>query len=69
MFSVEIDEENGIAILPPDGPLSQTDFETASRAIDPYIEQAGQLNGLIIRTKSFPWLGFILDVGKTFKVR
>lgn len=59
MLSVEIDEAYGIAILGPDGPLSKDDFESAAKAIDPYIEKTGKLNGLIIHTKSFPgWDSF-----------
>ena len=59
MLSVTIDEANGIAILEPDGPLSKNDFESAARIIDPYIEENGQLNGLIIHTESFPgWDSF-----------
>jgi hypothetical protein len=59
MLSVIIDEENGIAILEPDGPLSKNDFESAAKIIDPYIEETDQLNGLIIHTKSFPgWDSF-----------
>ena len=59
MLSVEIDEVNGIAILEPDGPLSKGDFELAAKIIDPYINKAGRLNGLIIHTKSFPgWDSF-----------
>ena len=46
MLSVTIDEDKGIAILEPDGPLSQTDFELAAKIIDPYIEKTGQLHGL-----------------------
>ena len=44
MLSVEIDKSKGIVILEPNGPLSKTDFETAAKAIDPYIEAAGKLN-------------------------
>ncbi len=59
MLSVEIDEINGIAILEPDGRLSKSDFEAAAKQIDPFIERTGQLNGLIIHTKSFPgWDSF-----------
>lgn len=59
MLSVKIDEVNGIAILEPGGPLSQADFESAAKMIDPYIEKTGQLHGLIIHTKSFPgWDSF-----------
>jgi len=59
MLSVDIDEVHGIAILEPDGPLSKHDFELAAKVIDPYINKTGQLNGLIIHTKSFPgWDSF-----------
>jgi hypothetical protein len=59
MLSVTIDEENGIVVLEPEGPLSKIDFESAARIIDPYIEDANQLIGLIIHTKSFPgWDSF-----------
>jgi hypothetical protein len=59
MLSVKIDEINGIAILEPDGPLLENDFKNAAKVIDPYIEQSGHLNGLIIHTKSFPgWDSF-----------
>jgi hypothetical protein len=59
MLSVTIDEENGIVVLEPEGSLSKNDFESAARIIDPYIEDANQLIGLIIHTKSFPgWDSF-----------
>ena len=59
MLAVTIDEENGIAILEPEGQLSKIDFESAANIIDPYIEEPGQLNGLIIHTKKFPgWDSF-----------
>ena len=59
MLNVEIDEKNGIAILTPNEKLSVEDFESAARVIDPYIEQYGELNGIIISTESFPgWESF-----------
>jgi hypothetical protein len=59
MLSVQIDKQNRIAILEPQGALSQEDFESASNIIDPYIDQHGQLDGLIIHTQSFPgWDSF-----------
>ncbi len=59
MLRVKIDEARGIAILSPDGPLSQADFESAAAVIDPYIEVAGQLKGLVICTEKFPgWDSF-----------
>ena len=59
MLSVKIDEENRVAVLQPEGPLSESDFRSAARAIDPLIEKSGRLNGIIIYTKSFPgWDSF-----------
>ena len=59
MLTVELDEVNGIAILSPNGALSEKDFESASSVIDSYIEKYGNLKGLIINTKTFPgWESF-----------
>jgi len=59
MLSVKIDEEHLIAILEPKGALSERDFQSAATMIDPLIEKHGQLNGIIIHTKSFPgWESF-----------
>jgi hypothetical protein len=59
MLHVEIDEENLIAILRPEGALSADDFGHAAAIIDPYIEQAGGLKGLVIYTREFPgWDSF-----------
>ena len=59
MLKVTIDRKNRIATLEPSGPLSKEDFEAAASEIDPIIERAGQLSGLIIRTESFPgWDSF-----------
>ncbi|MGR8998894.1 MAG: STAS/SEC14 domain-containing protein [Gammaproteobacteria bacterium] len=59
MLNVELDEINGIAILSPNGALSEKDFESASSVIDSYIEKYGNLKGLIINTKTFPgWESF-----------
>jgi len=59
MLSVRIDETNLVAVLQPEGPLSKSDFESAAKMIDPVIEKSGHLNGVIIRTKSFPgWDSF-----------
>ena len=59
MLTVKIDESRGIAILEPEGPLSKDDFVAAATSIDPYIEKAGTLKGLVIHTESFPgWDSF-----------
>ncbi|MGD2139394.1 MAG: STAS/SEC14 domain-containing protein [Burkholderiales bacterium] len=59
MLSVNIDEANLVAVLQPQSPLSESDFQSAAKAIDPLIEKSGQLNGIIIHSKSFPgWDSF-----------
>jgi hypothetical protein len=59
MLTVNLDEIDGIAILEPDGELSKTDFISAAKIVDPYIEKSGKLNGIIIHVKSFPgWDSF-----------
>ncbi len=59
MLHVTIDRENALAVLGPDGALSKEDFDNAVKIIDPYIEEAGKLNGIIIYTESFPgWEDF-----------
>ena len=59
MLKVGLNEATGIAILKPDGALSKKDFIYASSVIDPYIEKAGRLKGVIINTRKFPgWESF-----------
>ena len=59
MITVQMDEQSSIAILEPHGTVSKEDFKSVSNIIDPYIDQHGQLAGLIIHTKDFPgWDSF-----------
>ena len=59
MLKITMNETDGIAILEPDGALSKDDFTSACKIIDPYIEKAGKLNGIIIHVESFPgWDSF-----------
>ena len=59
MLTTTLNEQDRIAILEPDGPLSTADFQAASAMIDPFIEKTGDLRGLIIYTESFPgWDSF-----------
>ena len=59
MLSVKLNEIDGITILEPDGELSEADFRSAAKIIDPYIEKSGKLKGIIIHVKSFPgWDSF-----------
>ena len=59
MLHVSLDEEKGIATLEPNGELSESDFITATKLIDPYIDNFGELKGLVILVESFPgWDSF-----------
>jgi hypothetical protein len=59
MLNIIIDEQNKIAILEPDGKLSESDFKSAANIIDPYIKDFGTLNGLVIASEKFPgWDSF-----------
>jgi hypothetical protein len=59
MLNVQLNEESGIALLEPEGALTQSDFESAAKVIDPFIEKVGELNGIIIHVESFPgWDSF-----------
>jgi hypothetical protein len=54
MLNTIIDKNNGIAILQPHGTLKKEDFDKVVKVIDPFIEEYGKLNGIIIYTELFP---------------
>lgn len=59
MLKVDLDKDKGIAILEPNGKLSASDFNRVSKIVDPYLENFGELRGIIIHVKSFPgWDSF-----------
>lgn len=59
MIKYEFRENDGILIIEPESSLQASDFDTLSSIIDPYIEENGKLNGLVIHTESFPgWQDF-----------
>jgi hypothetical protein len=56
---IEVNLKHNFCLIEPQGPLSRADFETIAKQIDPVIEEGGQLDGLIIRTRAFPgWKSF-----------
>ncbi|MEP0203608.1 MAG: STAS/SEC14 domain-containing protein [Halioglobus sp.] len=59
MLKIKLNKATGIAILEPNDQLSEFDFKNAANTLDPYIEEAGALRGLIISTEKFPgWESF-----------
>jgi len=55
----ELLRDRGILILKPEGPLRAEDFAALAGVVDPYIEEHGELKGLLIDAPSFPgWENF-----------
>ena len=59
MLRHELLRDRGILILKPEGALRAEDFATLAGVVDPYIEERGGLDGLMIEAPSFPgWEDF-----------
>ncbi len=59
MLKHELLRDDGILVLKPGGALEASDFERVARELDPYIEERGDLRGLLIEAESFPgWSDF-----------
>ena len=59
MLAHELLRNEGILLIQPQGPIQSGDFEAIAQVVDPYIEQAGSLRGLLIEASSFPdWDSF-----------
>ena len=54
MLNTVLDSVSKIVTLQPHGALKKEDFDNAVTIIDPFIEEHGKLNGVIIYTESFP---------------
>ncbi len=48
MVTFELLKDKGILIVTPHGPLEAWDFANLAKEVDPYIEQNGNLNGLML---------------------
>jgi len=53
-LSFELLEERGVLIMQPNGELEAADFERLSERLDPYLEDAGALDGVMIIAEHFP---------------
>ena len=59
MLQIKFDRDAGIVTVTPSTPLNENDFSVLASEVDPYIEEEGKLNGLIIEVESFPgWENF-----------
>ena len=70
MIHHELLRERGVLTLKPEGALRAEDFVTLASTVDPYIEQHGELNGLMLEAQSFPgWDDFAALVSHVRFVR
>ncbi len=53
-LSFDLLEDRGVLIMEPHGELDTADFERVSAEIDPYIDRAGALKGVMIVARHFP---------------
>ncbi len=67
MLDVTLDRELALAVLEPKGTLSEADFESAARIIDPMIAEMGQLKGIVIYTEHFPGWDSLAAMGSHFQ--
>jgi hypothetical protein len=59
MIRAQLLRDQGVLIVSPVGRLQSTDFDRLRLLADPYIEEHGGLNGLLIDAESFPgWEDF-----------
>jgi SpoIIAA-like len=54
MIEHNLDVAHSILHVRPQSPLQQDDFVRLAATVDPYIEETGDLAGLIIETPTFP---------------
>lgn len=53
-LSLDLNEEQRVVILRPQGELEAADFERLSAELDPFLEKVGELNGLMVVAEHFP---------------
>ncbi len=51
----QFDDHNGVLLLDVQNPFTEDDFKTISDIIDPHFAAHGELKGIIINSKKFPY--------------
>lgn len=70
MLDHELQRAEGLLVIRPRGPLQADDFVSLSAVVDPYVEEHGNLRGLMIDASSFPgWDSFAALVSHVRFVR
>jgi hypothetical protein len=58
VLELELMREIGVLVAEPEGPLAAEDFDRMAALLDPYLDQAGRLKGLLVDTRRLPgWDG------------
>lgn len=59
MIEYDLDTEHSVLLVWPKSALDQDDFDQLAKTVDPHIQAAGDLAGLIIEAPAFPgWDSF-----------
>ena len=59
MIHAELLRDQHILIITPEGDLQSSDFIALAQLVDPFIEEKGELHGLMVYSQSFPhWENF-----------
>jgi hypothetical protein len=64
---IRITPHHNYCLIEPQGPLTKEDFAAIASQVDPIIECQGQLDGLIIKTRTFPGWESLGDVIEHFR--
>ena len=67
MIEHTLNKEKSVLHVRATGPLSKSDFDALAGAVDPHIEQAGSLDGLILETARFPGWEDLAAVARHFR--
>ena len=59
MINYELQQDKGILVMYPEGPLEEADFISITSQVNIYLAGHGKLHGVLIHAKSFPgWKNF-----------
>ena len=70
MLAHQLARDTGLLTLAPSGPLTAVDFAAVAADVDPWIQQHGELRGVLVHAKAFPgWEDFAAFLGHVGFVR
>jgi hypothetical protein len=70
MLRFDLLRDRGVLVLKPEGALRREDFTALAAAVDPFLEESGELRGVLVDAPSFPgWADFAALVSHVRFVR